>query len=78
MIKSKTSSLHKAIDYAKRFGYSEVINSIGETFTLKEFYKKEGNSRGWLVIPNIAGKDAKMVKYVDFGRRYRIFTLRTD
>lgn len=75
---AKTMSLHKAVSYAKQYDYGEVVNSIGEKFTLDEFYKTEGNSRGWLVIPNIAGKDAKMIKYIEFGRRYRIFTLKAN
>ena len=75
---ANTTSLYKAIQYAREYDYGEVVNSIGETFTLDEFYKQEGNSRGWVVFPNIAGKDAKMIKYIDFGRRYRFFTLKAN
>lgn len=74
--KVKTMSLNQALKYAGEYGYDEITNSIDEKFTFEGFYKYEGNSRGWVVIPNIAGKAAKMIKYLDFGRRYRVFTLR--
>lgn len=74
----KNKSLSQALNYAKQYGYCEVINAIDEKFTFEEFYKAEGNSRGWLVIPNLVGKDAKMIKYLRGGIRYRVFTLRTN
>ena len=37
---ANTTSLYKAIQYAREYDYGEVVNSIGETFTLDEFYKE--------------------------------------
>lgn len=71
----KTMSLNQALKYAEKYGYNEIINAIDEKFSFPEFYKQEGNSRGWVVCPNIVGKSAKMYKYIRGGHAYRMFTL---
>lgn len=71
----KTVSLNQALKYASKYGYDQIMNSIEEKFSFPEFYKQEGNSRGWIVVPNLPGKSAKMYKYIRGGHAYRMFTL---
>jgi len=75
MTKQKLMSLNQALKYASKYEYDEIENAIGEKFSIEEFYKCEGNSRNWLVYPNIVGHRGKLIQYVRRGTAYRFFSL---